>query len=461
MPAGTIALTNNSTTVSGNGTAFTSELKENDFIVTVVGGVTYTLGVKSVNSDTNVTLITKYDGPAVTGSAWTPVPNAALVGITAQVAADVAKAIRGYNLDKANWQGIYSDKASVTVTLPDLSTYTGPSWGYLATQYANKASSGANKDITSLTGLTTALSVGQGGTGQKSAGLAWKALLDGRTANTARSDLQLGSSATADVQSSIMDATPGTVLGQGAFGLGQLNANQYQAGVPFDRTQFWSTGASNGSTPNSSRFAAITLTYASNLYAAALAVAVDERNPTLWMRGIAAGNAGSWASFYTSANTTKSSDGTLKAASPVARIAQCQNMNERTDIDEAGFIWCGCGTANEEAAGISIQRFDAGVYILTGSAGLAKEGWQLLPPRDPQGSGDLGIVEAEETESGGLKITLYKRRYRLNDESGDIEVVKGELIDVPVNSWIDVRLNMPADSIYNSSKKNGPETEVH
>jgi hypothetical protein len=131
MPAGTIALTNNSTAVTGSGTSFTNELKANDFIVAVVGGVTYTLGVQSVNSATSVTLTTAYNGPTASGVAWTAVPNATLVGITAQVAADVAKAIRGLNLDKANWQQIFSGTGNVTVTLPDGSQYIGPAWGGL------------------------------------------------------------------------------------------------------------------------------------------------------------------------------------------------------------------------------------------------------------------------------------------------------------------------------------------
>ena len=55
MSAGTITLTNNSAAVSGTGTAFTTDLKAGDFIVSVVGGVTYTLPVKTVNSATGVT----------------------------------------------------------------------------------------------------------------------------------------------------------------------------------------------------------------------------------------------------------------------------------------------------------------------------------------------------------------------------------------------------------------------
>lgn len=142
MSAGTIALTNNSANVTGTGTAFTTELKGNDFIVVIVGGVTYTLGVKATTSATALTLITPYNGPTATGNAWTAVPNATLVGITAQVAADVAKAIRGLNLDKANWQQVFSGTGNITVTLPDGSTYTGPAWNNISATLAKAYTNG-------------------------------------------------------------------------------------------------------------------------------------------------------------------------------------------------------------------------------------------------------------------------------------------------------------------------------
>ncbi|PBI79591.1 hypothetical protein A9993_07490 [Rahnella victoriana] len=167
MAAGTIALTNNSAAVPGTGTAFTTDLKAGDFIVSIVGGVTYTLGVKSIESATSLTLIQNYGGPTVSGLAWTAVPNATLVGITAQIAADVAKAIRGLNLDKANWQAVYSSSGNITVTLADGSSFTGPSWNSIVNSLAAKAATGANSDITSINGLTTALSIEQGGTAAK------------------------------------------------------------------------------------------------------------------------------------------------------------------------------------------------------------------------------------------------------------------------------------------------------
>ncbi|MFB4697773.1 phage tail protein, partial [Enterobacter hormaechei subsp. xiangfangensis] len=148
--------------------------------------------------------------------------------------------------------------------------------------------------------------------------------------------------------------------------------------------------------------------------------------------------------------------GTLKVASPVVRIVRSQEECRRADVDKDGFSWCGCGTANAEAEGVTLFRLDVGVYVISGSAGLASEGWQLLPPMDPGGMGELGVVEAEQTESGGLTIRLFKRKYILSEE-GEIVKTKGAPIDVPANSWIDVRLDMPEDSIW---KKRASEASL-
>lgn len=139
MPAGTIALTNNSATVTGTGTSFTTELKVNDFLVSTVGGLAYTLGVKSIESNTSLTLMEKYTGPSATGQSWTPVPYGTMAAITAQLAAQVTYAIRGFNLDKANWQQIFTGTGTVTVTLPDGTSWQGPAWGGIAATISSKA----------------------------------------------------------------------------------------------------------------------------------------------------------------------------------------------------------------------------------------------------------------------------------------------------------------------------------
>ncbi|MDX7141568.1 tail fiber domain-containing protein [Citrobacter freundii] len=172
MSAGTLTLTNNSSAVAGSGTAFTTEVATGDFIVVTVGGVPYTLPVKSVESGTALTLVSNFTGPTQAGAAWSAVPRVALNMVTAALVAQSAEALRGLNYDKQNWQQVYSTSGNITVRLPDGSTYTGPSWKYLSDNMATKTGG--------------AVPVNQGGTG-------------GTTPQSARTNLELGNSATRDI----------------------------------------------------------------------------------------------------------------------------------------------------------------------------------------------------------------------------------------------------------------------
>ncbi|ECX6025640.1 tail fiber domain-containing protein [Salmonella enterica subsp. enterica serovar Senftenberg] len=165
MSAGTLTLTNNSAAVSGSGTDFSTELASGDFIVVTVGGIPYTLPVKTVNNNTSLTLVSVYTGPTQSGAAWSAVPRVALNMVTAALVAQSAEALRGLNYDKQNWQQFFTADGDVTITLPDTSQTTGPSAKKLINSVSDKAKKGNNSDITSLTGLTTPLSVAQGGTG--------------------------------------------------------------------------------------------------------------------------------------------------------------------------------------------------------------------------------------------------------------------------------------------------------
>ena len=174
MSTGTITLTNGSAIVGGSGTSFAAELAAGDFIVSTVGGVDYTLPVKTVDGNTQVTLVSNFTGPTQAGAAWSAVPRVALNMVTAALVAQSAEALRGLNYDKQNWQQVYSAAGNITVKLPDGTTFTGPSWKYLSDNMATKSGG--------------AVPVNQGGTGST-------------TASGARTNLGLGNSATRDVGS--------------------------------------------------------------------------------------------------------------------------------------------------------------------------------------------------------------------------------------------------------------------
>lgn len=146
MSAGTLTLTNNSAAVSGSGTVFTTELAAGDFIVVTVGGIPYTLPVKTVNSNASLTLVSNFTGPTQSGAAWSAVPRVALNMVTAALVTQSAEALRGLNYDKQNWQLVYSATGTITVKLPDGTSFTGPSWKYLAENVVSKSSSNTFSD---------------------------------------------------------------------------------------------------------------------------------------------------------------------------------------------------------------------------------------------------------------------------------------------------------------------------
>ena len=423
---GTIAINGNTATGTGtNWTAPASQVRTGQTII-VMSNPVQMFQISSVNSATSMT-VTPAASPALSGQKYGILvsDNISIDGL----AQAMSQLIKEYDENIGAWETFATTSAnqSITVTINGIPV-TIPGIGKLA----QKGSNGA-------------LPIDQGGTGAT-------------TAEGSRTNLGLGSGATATFQTSVTDATAGRLLVVGGFGIGEGNTasgTPVSGGINYfsEPTGLWQTTAdTTGDFPaDTSKYGQFfrmrgSKNSVTQIYATNLGVAKGGR---IWYRTQAENVATpGWQEFYTTYNTTKASDGTLKAASPVARIVKSREETERTDVAEDGFTWCGCGTANAEAEGITLSRRDVGFYVLTGSAGLASEGWQLLPPMDPGGMGELGVVEAEQTDNGELTIRLFKRKYMLSDD-GEIIKTKGELMDVPANSWIDVRLDMPSDSLFN------------
>ena len=149
-----------------------------------------------------------------------------------------------------------------------------------------------------------------------------------------------------------------------------------------------------------------------------------------------------WAELYHTGNTTRGSGGALSAASPILRIANVA-LTERRDLGEQCFEPTGdWGVANEEARGVTVERLGLGEYRVMGSLGLALEGWRTHDPSSPDGGRMLGITDSHQEEDGTVIIRLFKQRWTLTDD-GEMVPGRGAPMDVPLNSWIDVRLEMP------------------
>ncbi|ECL8230268.1 phage tail protein [Salmonella enterica subsp. enterica serovar Havana] len=428
MSAGTLTLTNNSAAVAGSGTAFTTELAAGDFIVVTVGGVPYTLPIKSVESGTALTLVSNFTGPTQSGVAWSAVPRVALNMVTAALVAQSAEALRGLNYDKQNWQQVFSGTGNITVRLPDGSSYTGPAWGSITTALSEKADKtelegyakkGSNSDITSLSGLTTSLSVTQGGTGgnsQQSACYGIGALQVNRTVSNA-GDPSL--------------PTCSFFLGDGQEASG--NGKPYAYSVILNMSESGNTGI-NG------------------YYSQIAFPTAQDAVPRIRQRfGGSSPRLTDWRDFLIRGlNAITDTNGFYKTSSPIIKI------------------W-GDGTTelNSESEGATVVRVDTGVYKVSGVLGFnsspewggADGGYSV-----PQNGNGLPLLwlDFEIAPDGDITIRTYHRTHNnapefarnligiKHDDGSFTETVKdGEPVDIPAGRWIDLRVEMPHNSPWN------------
>lgn len=427
MSAGTLTLTNNSAAVAGSGTAFTTEVAAGDFIVATVGGVPYTLPVKSVESGTALTLVSNFTGPTQSGAAWSAVPRVALNMVTAALVAQSAEALRGLNYDKQNWQQFFTADGDATITLPDTSQTTGPSAKKLIKSVNDKADKtaledyakkGSNSDITSLSGLTTSLSVTQGGTGGNNQ-----------------------ESACSGIGTMFVKLPVSTYYGPASMktSIGYFDndrsPNPSGSGAPFSYAEIM-TIAELGESPNFSQIAVSVL---------------DEAAPRFRQRFNNPPRLTDWRDFLVRGlNAITDTNGFYKTSSPIIKI------------------W-GDGTVelNNESEGATVVRVDTGVYKVSGVLGFnsspewggADGGYSV-----PQNGNGLPLLwlDFEIAPDGDITIRTYHRTHSnapefarnligiKHDDGSFTETVKdGEPVDIPAGRWIDLRVEMPHNSPWN------------
>ncbi|MEW0787092.1 tail fiber domain-containing protein, partial [Escherichia coli] len=195
---GTIAINGNTATGTGtNWTAPASQVRAGQTII-VMSNPVQMFQISSVNSATSMT-VTPAASPALSGQKYGILvsDNISVDGL----AQAMSQLIKEYDENIGAWETFATTSANQTITVTiNGASVNIPGIGALARK-------GANSDITELKGLTTALSIAQGGTGATNAA-------------DVRTNLGLGSSALKNLQSTTEDKTTGAVLQVGAFGLG-------------------------------------------------------------------------------------------------------------------------------------------------------------------------------------------------------------------------------------------------
>ncbi|HGY2793415.1 TPA: phage tail protein [Citrobacter amalonaticus] len=440
MSAGMLTLTNNSDLVSGVGTSFSTEITVGDFIVVTVGGVPYTLPVKSVESDTELALVSVFSGPTQSGAAWSAVPRVALNMVTAALVAQSAEALRGLNYDKKNWQQFFTADGDVTITLPDTSQTTGPSAKKLINSVDGKADKTALDSKADKTALDSkadkvdgAVPVNQGGTG---AG----------TADKARQNFGLKEAALRDLSTDLIlegyqqnakvtlqtyrDFRPhvsynNPITFPEGLTSGIINGNQLPGS---GTTSSHIAGLLNSrSYPDSSGVTTCFQIGVSDLIAG-------------FRRTNSNGFYSNFYNWWHWGNTTTDANGFIKSASPIVKI-----------------FGDGRYETNEESEGAIVTRIDIGKYVIEGCTGLNSDaGWGGV-----DGGFEIPVtknkqpkiwIDYEVNADGAVLVKTYHRTYPNAPEFARNEIdgkSNGEPIDIPSDSFVSVRVEMPPNSIWN------------
>ncbi|WP_290522106.1 MULTISPECIES: pyocin knob domain-containing protein [unclassified Leclercia] len=240
------------------------------------------------------------------------------------------------------------------------------------------------------------------------------------------------------LQTSLNDQTSGRVTSVGSFGLGSTaltTINQEsRLGSGFYISKMKLGGVDDNASVILAPFDANTV------YQVILPTVL--REPKMYLRILNTDSTvnGKLCEVYTTANTTKAADGTLKGASPIIQI-----------------FHDGSHLTNSESEGCVVTRLGVGEYLVSGCMGLNADaewggidgGFDIPKDRNRQ---PLVWLDYEVNADGSVLVKTYHRThpgapaFARNEREGFAE---GDPIDIPADQFVSVRVEMPADSIYN------------
>ncbi|MGX4910341.1 phage tail fiber protein [Enterobacter chengduensis] len=410
---GTIAINGNNASGTGtNWTAPASQVRAGQTII-VMSNPVQLFQISSVNSATSMT-VTPAASPALSGQKYGILvsDNISVDGL----AQAMSQLIKEYDENIGAWETFANTSANQTITVTiNGASVNIPSIGALARK-------GVNSDITELKGLTTALSIAQGGTGATNAA----------------------------------GARAGIGLKNG-FPIAEYNATNETV---IDNLVAKMRGFSLATIQNSGKMTG-------EFYE------IPRSAPTLWVgandtwflmsvdyftRGIRImsgyGTAGVTTTrlLLDNLTTTVDANGFIKKASPIARLTDNPEIMPASFLED--FQLSGYAGTNCEAEGVTAEKLSTGVYEVRGAKGLCSEGWTLEVPQDENGN-RLCFVTTETSENGTVTVHVFKRRFDIDSAM----IVAGEPMDIPSGRWIDLRLEMPENSAWNQRHKEAMKKE--
>ncbi|HHN5624760.1 phage tail protein [Enterobacter hormaechei] len=399
---GTIAVNGNTATGTGtNWTAPASQIRVGQTLF-VLSNPVQMFQITAINSATSLT-VTPAASPALSGQKYGILVTDSLS--VDGLAQSMSQLITEYDENIGAWETFATTSANqnITVTING-ARVTIPAIGKLV----QKGSNGA-------------VGVSDGGTGATNAA-------------DARTNLGLGSSATRNAFS-----TSGDMLSVGDFGIGSINPVTISDFTNVQQGCWYRTPFSGTSLPvEGANYACFPYFYdASNKVVTGFRLGGSIR---FFARGFVVGKWLDPIEMYTTANTTKATDGTLKAASPIVKI-----------------FHDGSYETNVESEGCTVTRLGTGQYLIEECQGLNSDaawggidgGFDIPNDRNKQ---PLIWLDYEVSAYGSVLVKTYHRThpdapaFAMNEIDG---VSDGDPVDIPGDQFVSVRVEMPADSLYN------------
>ncbi|EPH3101998.1 cell envelope integrity protein TolA [Providencia stuartii] len=431
--AGTVTTTANSTKLIGTNTKWkdnNSRVSAEQVILIQNGSTIYINSIASIQSNTEITL--SFPVPASVSNA----PYQILTTMVNSVS-DAANKIVAMNVSNVQFSDILNrwatESGTITVTLPDGTTQQLRTAKEMDKQLDGKV----DKTGGTISSHITVEGNIQSNTGKITANLASATgiQLDG-TGEIAKIR---GRAKDGRWYDHIIPEVTGTLMQAGDYGLGFsktptdlsakengfFNSQQFSSVTPTD-AYFgfcaYNTSKSHGFLLGARRKDIIAKTYENNV--------VSEY------------------SLYHTANTTKDSNGNLKAASPIVKV-----FADHIEL-------------NEESEGVEMEHLGVGHYLIKGVVGFNADGaWGInngfVIPQDHNGK-NMVLIDYDVKPDGNIELFVFhnqnidmperfqNKRIKHFDEDGNpVYYENYEPCDVPESRWIDMRVEMPVNSIYN------------